>query len=684
MEDIVGIYDVLRKKDKDLVGNIPLENRVILSQLITNSAADSALRFAWANRALAQSNINQSSAIISLGEDVPEEQRLVRKVSKRLREKEKLSNPIEIFNEVGLKEFIENNNSDDIVIKQNYPSDNDEIKRVLKYDFKGKTINIANTKEAYNVIESKKCLAIIAQKDKEWLQEKITEYVKYIIQKNKISLQDNEMEQNCNLMVELVSNFLIPTKTYKGNIEGLYNLVKVLVNENFLPVFKFNYSVSGYGVHYPKTDDGKYDIETLKTKMKDANCFIEYLTQQLNKNGQTISQNEIIKNIEKYGITIQKYISGHEHSIGYFKPLKQVSDKFSLALTEFIVTDVIVEGTAHCGNVLHYNDKYIFDILSKTKFSGKANLLHFCVEIILYLMYLNEKLITKPEEYKNMCVEDFGIQFIVNDETGDVGLIEFNGRTPSCNFNHYHLLSEYGKGFENKGVLPTDTVMFTNAEIMNSEEFCNIANQKIDEEGFLNNIIERTKKKFGNKCELISLQIVNGKLTVNFAYFLEKNENALQKLEIIKKFFISIYTKEEIMNLIDILNKGTQDEVRNAIEDESLKFYSNDCKTKYIDLGFSVPNYNVLMDALECNDSETPVINESFGDEVYIKNLNIYKTGIDNTYFSRLEEYGPADYDAMKCSIIVTNNIEQETKNIVDEYTRRSVIKDSKIGKNNI
>jgi hypothetical protein len=543
MKKIVDVYNDLRKKDKNLIANMPLENRIILSQLITNSAADSALRFAWVNRALAQSSNNKTnnSAILSLA-DAPEEQLIARKITKLLREMTGLTNPIEIFNEEDLDNYISNHQN--IVLKQNYPSNiSSEMKMFQMINYNNIKFEIANSKEAYNVIESKKCLAEVAQKSKEWLKENVSEYVNFILNKNNLAFTNEELEESCELMTELVSTFLIPTKVYKGGIKGLYELVIKLFNNGFLPVFKFNYSVSGYGVHYPKKDDGTYDIEELKEKLSSENSLMDYLTESLNKNGQVIRKEELINNIEQYGITLQKYIFGHEHSIGYFKPLKNKADTFSLALTEFIVTDVIVEGTAHCGNILHYDENYIFDILKQTKFNGKANLLHFSVEIILYLMYLNEKLINNPSEFKNISVEDFGIQFIVNDNTGDVGIIEFNGRTPSCNFNHYHLLSKYGVGFENCNILPTQICMFTNAKIMKLSKFNKIVRDG-NEKKLIKDLVEKTKEKFNERCEIISIQIVNGEVNVNFVYFLNEEDNAKDKLILIKDFYKDNFSME--------------------------------------------------------------------------------------------------------------------------------------------
>lgn len=129
------------------------------------------------------------------------------------------------------------------------------------------------------------------------------------------------------------------------------------------------------------------------------------------------------------------------------------------------------------------------------------------------------------------------------------------------------------------------------------------------------------------------------------------------------------------MNFTEILKKGDSEEIKRFIEDEQFEFYTNDCKTREIDLGYSVPNYDVLMKAIECDDSGDAIINESFGDELYFKILTIFKTGIISAYFARVEEYGPADRDAMQCSIIVTDDIENEAKRIVGEYQKKSIIK---------
>jgi len=129
------------------------------------------------------------------------------------------------------------------------------------------------------------------------------------------------------------------------------------------------------------------------------------------------------------------------------------------------------------------------------------------------------------------------------------------------------------------------------------------------------------------------------------------------------------------LDFIRALKKGNKEEIKRLVEDAQFEYYANDCKTKEIDLGFTIPNYNALMEAIECNDFGEALINEAFGDESYFKVLTIYQTGIEGAYFTRVEEYGPADRDAMKCSIIVTEDIDEEAKSIIGEYQKKSIIK---------
>lgn len=132
------------------------------------------------------------------------------------------------------------------------------------------------------------------------------------------------------------------------------------------------------------------------------------------------------------------------------------------------------------------------------------------------------------------------------------------------------------------------------------------------------------------------------------------------------------------MDFINVLKEGNCDEIKNAIEDEQYEFYSSDAESKKINLGYSIPNYDILMNVLKCDDLGEPVINETFGDETYLKILTIYQTENIGVYFARIEEYGPADIDAMKCYIIITNDINEEAKKMINEYENKSVIKEQK------
>ena len=128
------------------------------------------------------------------------------------------------------------------------------------------------------------------------------------------------------------------------------------------------------------------------------------------------------------------------------------------------------------------------------------------------------------------------------------------------------------------------------------------------------------------------------------------------------------------MELIDILKNDNADEIQSYLYDAELEFYSSDEDNKTIDLGFSITNYNTLMDVLGCNDSGNPIINETFGDEAFYKIITIYPTKTIGIYFARLEEFGAKDEDAMKCFIIITNDIEKQIKRIIEEYKKKSII----------
>jgi len=129
------------------------------------------------------------------------------------------------------------------------------------------------------------------------------------------------------------------------------------------------------------------------------------------------------------------------------------------------------------------------------------------------------------------------------------------------------------------------------------------------------------------------------------------------------------------MDFINILEEGNVEKIKNAIDDEEFEFYDKYCKTKKIKLGFFVPNFNILMKVLECNDSGDSVINETFGDELNFKVLTIYDTKKSEIFFARIEEYGAKDEDAMICFLIFTNDIKNEARNLKEEYQTKSIIK---------
>lgn len=131
------------------------------------------------------------------------------------------------------------------------------------------------------------------------------------------------------------------------------------------------------------------------------------------------------------------------------------------------------------------------------------------------------------------------------------------------------------------------------------------------------------------------------------------------------------------MNFSEILKDKNKNDIRNIIKGYKDTSKENNQDVE-INLGFAIPNYDIILDAIGCNDCDSPIINESFGNELYFKLLSIFRTELDNTYFCRIEEYGPGDVDAMKCSIIITKEIEEKAKKLVQEYTKKSIIGERK------
>jgi hypothetical protein len=536
-QQIKSIYGEMRAHDKKQIHSTPLDGRLILSQLVTNSPADVALRYAWANRSLAQASTARTSAILSLT-NAPKADLLARRASLLLREKLQLPTPVEIVGQNDLTDFLHKTHLQKIVVKQNYPCKNEELDRALSMDFGQAKIEIANSRQDYDIIESKECLASVATKSEQWRAKNIDRYLRFIFKKNSINLTEDDAASSVAIIISLVSKFLIPSVTFTGSIKDLTKTLKDMLDKDFLPVFKFPYSVSGFGVHYPKNQDGTYNTSELRAALANESAFLSYLTSSLNKDGQIMEESAIAENITRHGIVLQKHIVGHEHSIGYFKPSESRAKDFGLALTDIVVTDVLVEGTGHIGNVLHYDETYIDAILAATPFKGRALLLHFVVEVVLYLMYLNAARIDDPGEFAKVAVEDFGIQFIVDDKSGEIGLIEFNGRTPSCNLNHFHLLSKYGAELSDEHIMPSRTVMFTSARLCSTDDFFK-REDELDQ--LVSELIASTEAEFGKQCELVSLQTTNNNVTVNFGYYIEDGSvNVSARLGEIKQFFSKV------------------------------------------------------------------------------------------------------------------------------------------------
>lgn len=133
--------------------------------------------------------------------------------------------------------------------------------------------------------------------------------------------------------------------------------------------------------------------------------------------------------------------------------------------------------------------------------------------------------------------------------------------------------------------------------------------------------------------------------------------------------------------ILDLLNKCDYDEIKDFLLKKELDFYNNDLKDLVLYSGFSVPNYNKLMDILEINDLDPPVFSDIFTDEIMVNNINIYKTNVYNLYFIRKEQFGLRDEDAAINELIFTDNLENLIEKAKQELLNRYLVKDLHLGK---
>ena len=133
--------------------------------------------------------------------------------------------------------------------------------------------------------------------------------------------------------------------------------------------------------------------------------------------------------------------------------------------------------------------------------------------------------------------------------------------------------------------------------------------------------------------------------------------------------------------ILDLLNKCDYDKIKDYLLEKELEFYNNDLKDLVLYFGFSVPNYNKLMDILEINDLDPPVFSDIFTDEIMVNNINIYKTNVYNLYFIRKEQFGLRDEDAAINELIFTDNLENLIEKAKQELLNRYLVKDLHLGK---
>ncbi len=130
-----------------------------------------------------------------------------------------------------------------------------------------------------------------------------------------------------------------------------------------------------------------------------------------------------------------------------------------------------------------------------------------------------------------------------------------------------------------------------------------------------------------------------------------------------------------------LLDKCDYDEIKDFLLEKELEFYNNNLKNLVLYSGFSIPNYNKLMDILEINDLEPPIFSDIFTDEIMVNSINVYKTNVYNLYFIRKEQFGLRDEDAAINELIFTDDLENLIKKAKQELLNRYLVKDLHLGK---
>lgn len=134
-------------------------------------------------------------------------------------------------------------------------------------------------------------------------------------------------------------------------------------------------------------------------------------------------------------------------------------------------------------------------------------------------------------------------------------------------------------------------------------------------------------------------------------------------------------------NFLTLLDKCDYDEIRDYLLEKELEFYNNDLKDIVLYSGFSIPNYNKLMDILEIDDLDPPVFSDIFTDEIMVNSINVYKTNVYNLYFIRKEQFGLRDEDAAINELIFTDDLEKLIESAKYELLNRYLVKDFQLNK---
>lgn len=108
--------------------------------------------------------------------------------------------------------------------------------------------------------------------------------------------------------------------------------------------------------------------------------------------------------------------------------------------------------------------------------------------------------------------------------------------------------------------------------------------------------------------------------------------------------------------IVELLKKTKISDIRNYLNEEHKDFINNKKDLKYIDFMYGIDNYDKLVAVLEIDEEKNLLVNEMIDRINFLDIISIFKTNIPNLYFTRIEQYGYADEDAVVYRLAFCND----------------------------